>query len=498
MLQKRLEKISCLFQFSLRTLRSNVERRILQLIGFSQFCEQIADNILPYSAELPGVTQTAAGNILCLMWYHLKCNQIGETMKVLKNLSVTAVIFLAITSSCSAGENLSAPETQSVPDADAVQELVLGNNEFALDLYEKVCGIQESDNIFFSPYSISSALGMTYAGARGQTAAEMAGVLHFTLPVETTNRAFHSLTEILNSGDLSSSESGDSFTLSISNGLWVQDGYNLLDEYVSEVTRFYSAAVRNLDFINDSEDSRETINEWVAQSTLNRILNLIPPGSLDEDTRVVLTNAVYFKASWRKPFDERSTADAPFALVDGSTIDVPMMNQTGFFNYVATEGCKAVELDYAAGNASMLILLPDGDMEEFQQGFNADMLETIRRRLSSCNVSLSMPKFEFSRSMQLSDLLRELGMESAFGSAADFSGFTGNPDLFISKVLHKAFVKVDEAGTEAAAATAVVMGLTAIPQQPVQMNIDSPFMFFILDRESGSIVFMGRIMDPSA
>ncbi|MCK4806600.1 MAG: serpin family protein, partial [Candidatus Aegiribacteria sp.] len=171
---------------------------------------------------------------------------------------------------------------------------------------------------------------------------------------------------------------------------------------------------------------------------------------------------------------------------------------TGFFNYVATEGCKAVELDYAAGNASMLILLPDGDIGQFQQEFDAVKLETIRRRLSFCNVYLSMPRFEFSRSMQLSQMLRTLGMESAFGGGADFSGFTGSPDLFISEVLHKAFVKVDETGTEAAAATAVVMGITAMPPQPVQMNIDRPFMFFILDRESGSIVFMGRVMDPSA
>jgi len=338
---------------------------------------------------------------------------------------------------------------------------------------------------------------MTYAGARGQTAAEMAEVLHFTLPVEAINRAFYSLTGALGSGENSSSDSGDSFTLSISNGLWVEAGFSLLDEYVAEVTRYYSAAVRNLDFISDPEGSRETINEWVAERTMNRIQDLIPSGALNEDTRVVLTNAVYFKASWSNPFDERSTADAPFSLAGDSTIDVPMMNQTEFFNYVATEGCRAVELDYAAGGASMLILLPDGDIEEFQQGFSADMLQTIRRRLSSCNVTLSMPKFEFSRSMQLSQLLRELGMVSAFGSGADFSGFTGNPDLFISEVLHKAFVKVDETGTEAAAATAVIMALTAIPEQPMQMNINSPFLFFILDSESGSILFMGRVMNPS-
>ncbi len=418
-------------------------------------------------------------------------------MKVFANLSIIAVVLLTTVISCSAEENLSLPEAQSFTDTQAVQELVRGNNEFALDLYEEVCEMLESDNIFFSPYSISSALGMTYAGAEGQTAAEMAEVLHFTLTVEATSRAFHSLTETLSSDEHVRYESGDPFTLSISNGLWVQDGFNLLDEYVAEVTMYFSAAVRNLDFINDPDGSRETINGWVAESTLDRIQNLIPRGVLNDDTRVVLTNAVYFKASWMKPFHEFSTSDAQFFLSNGSTIDVPMMNQTDYFRYVSTEGCSAVELDYAAGNASMLILLPDGDIEEFQQNFDAGILETIRERLSSIRVSISMPKFEFSQSMQLSQILRTLGMESAFGSGADFSGFTGSPDLFISEVLHKAFVKVDETGTEAAAATAVVMGITAIPEQPVEMNINRPFLFFILDRESGSIVFMGRIMNPS-
>ena len=217
-------------------------------------------------------------------------------MKVFANLSIIAVVLLTTVISCSAEENLSLPEAQSFTDTQAVQELVRGNNEFALNLYEEVCEMLESDNIFFSPYSISSALGMTYAGAEGQTAAEMAEVLHFTLTVEATSRAFHSLTETLSSGEHVRYESGDPFTLSISNGLWVQDGFNLLDEYVAEVTMYFSAAVRNLDFINDPDGSREIINEWVAESTMNRILDLIPPGVLKEDTRVVLTNAVYFKA----------------------------------------------------------------------------------------------------------------------------------------------------------------------------------------------------------
>ncbi|MCK5064974.1 MAG: serpin family protein [Candidatus Fermentibacteraceae bacterium] len=418
-------------------------------------------------------------------------------MKVLTNLSATAVILLTIVLSCSAEENLSIPEAQTITDTQAVQELISGNNDFAMDLYKEVCRIHVSDNIFLSPYSISSALGMTYAGARGETAAEMAEVLHFTLPVEAINRAFYSLSATLSSGDPIRAESGDPFTLSISNGLWVQDGFNLLDEYVDEITEYYCAAVRNLDFVDDPDHSRETINNWVAENTMDRIQNLIPPGVLNDETRVVLTNAVYFKASWLKPFDERSTSDAQFLLADGSAIEAPMMSQTDHFRFVSTEGCSAVELDYAAGNASMLILLPDGDIEEFQQNFDAGMLESIRRRLSSVRVSLSMPKFEFSRSLQLSQILRTLGLEFALGSGADFSGITGNPDLFISEVLHKAFVKVDEAGTEAAAATAVVMGLTAMPEEPIEMNINRPFLFFILDRDSGSIVFMGRIMDPS-
>jgi len=397
----------------------------------------------------------------------------------------------------SAQENLVPPGTQPLGGDQAVTALVKGNNEFALNMYGEICTARDTDNIFFSPYSISSALAMTWDGARGQTAVDMAETLNFTLSVEETDRAFHSLTEAMSSGNLTGAETGEPFTLSVSNGLWVQDGFNLLEEYINEVTRYYGAGVRNLDFSGDPEGSREIINNWVAESTLNRILNLIPRGLLAEDTRVVLTNAVYFKASWENPFDEHCTSNAPFTLLDGSEIDVPMMNQTNYFKYVSTDGCSAVELDYASGNASMLIILPDEDITEFQRTFDTGMFEAIRRRLSSCNVSLSMPEFEYTRSLQLSQMLRTLGMGSAFDGSADFSGFTGSPGLFISEVLHKAFVKVDESGTEAAAATAVIMRETAMPVEPVTMNINRPFMFFILDKETGSIVFMGRVTNPS-
>jgi len=423
--------------------------------------------------------------------------ELEEEMKYTPYLPIVTVILLTLTACCSAEENLSVPEELSISQTQVIQEQVLGNNEFAMDLYQELCGSLQSDNIFFSPYSISSALGMAYAGARGQTAADMAEALHFRFPVEVLNRAFYSLTEELNSEDFSGAEEGEPFTLTIVNGLWVQDGINLLDDYVSEVTRYYSAAVRNLDFINDPEGSSETINEWIAESTRDRIKDLISPGTLNEETRVVLTNAVYFNAAWLKPFDERATTDAPFEHADRSTVDVPMMKRTDYFRYASTEGCSAVELDYAAGNASMLIILPDGSITDFQQTFDADKLETVRRRLSSCNVSLSMPRFEFTESIQLRPVLSAMGMGSAFMESADFSGITGSQDLFISDVLHKAFVKVDETGTEAAAATALIMGITAMPLQPVEMTINRPFMFFIIDNGTGSIVFMGRVMDPS-
>ncbi len=412
-------------------------------------------------------------------------------MKALINLMSIAV--LTVVSGCSAGDNLVTP----VSDEQAVAALVRGNNEFALDLYREVCDMEESDNVFFSPYSISSALGMTFFGAGGQTAVDMAEVLHFTLPAESVNRAFHLITETLGSGTLPGAESGEQFTLAISNGLWVQDGFKLLDSFVTEVTGCYAASVENLDFSGDAEGSREIINSRVAESTMDKILNLIPTGVLGPDTRVVLTNAVYFKASWNHPFDRHATSDASFTLTGGAVVTVPMMTQTEYFNYASAEGWSAVSLDYVGGDVSMLIILPDGDIQELQQNLSADMLETIRGELSSQNVHLSMPGFEFTKSIGLSDILSSLGMESAFGSGADFSGFTGNRDLFISDVVHKAFVKVDEDGTEAAAATAVVMKLLCMPEPPVEMNINRPFVFLILDETTGSIVFMGRVMDPS-
>jgi len=387
----------------------------------------------------------------------------------------------------------------SPPDVDqvAVSELVRGNNEFAMKLFSEVCSSDRSDNVFLSPYSISSALGMTYTGASGKTASEMADVLNFNPSVETTGYAFNHLNSVIGSGTRSEFMTGDPFVLSIANALWVQDGFNLLSDFTTNVTRYYDAPVVNLDFTGDPGGSRETINAWVAQKTVDKILDLIPEGILGAETRLVLTNAVYFKASWLHPFSELATADSRFILEDGSTVVVPMMTQTEHFSHGESENWSAVSLDYEDGSASMLIIVPRGDFQEFQESFNAGVLDGIRETMMSRNVHLTMPRFEFTRSISLTGVLSSLGMESAFNSSADFSGITGNTDLFISEILHKAYVKVDEKGTEAAAATAVVMSLQAMPEPPIEMNINSPFIFLIMDRGTGSIVFMGRVMNPA-
>ena len=405
-------------------------------------------------------------------------------------LTVLAAFF-----SCSAQGNTTAPETGG--QEYRVQELAEGGNAFALDLFAEISRDAGSDNVFFSPYSISAAMAMASAGASGETASQMAEVLRLSPSPEATGEAFMSLDSIISSHPREI-RSGEAFQLSVSNGLWVNSGFQLLDSYIREVEEFYGAGVRDLDLSQDPEGSREVINDWVAEKTMQKILDLIPPGVLNADTRLVITNAVYFKASWAKPFDEAATSDADFHLSDGSIVTVPMMTQTDFFSYVETEGCSAVELGYAGGGTSMLLLLPNDDIEVFQENLTADMLQTIRSRMSSVNVRLTMPRFSFTRSLQLGRKLQDMGMTDAFSSAADFSGITGGRDLFISEVVHKAFVKVDEAGTEAAAATAVMMSITAMPGETLEFTADRPFIFMILNRETGTVLFMGRVMDPSA
>jgi len=253
-----------------------------------------------------------------------------------------------------------------------------------------------------------------------------------------------------------------------------------------------------VDFIGETEKSRVTINDWVSEQTEDRIKDLIPPGVINFLTRLVLTNAIYFNAAWLYPFDEDITSDGLFHLLDGSDVTVPMMKQTESFRYMEGENYQAVEMSYDGQELSMLVMLPGaGQFDAFEKELDAELFNEITDKLGTNEVALTMPKFEYESSFGLKEALSMLGMEIAFSEQADLSGMDGSRSLFIQDVVHKAFVSVDEAGTEAAAATAVIVGLTAAPAEPVEVRIDRPFIFLIRDIQTGSIIFVGRVLNPA-
>jgi serpin B len=400
-----------------------------------------------------------------------------------------------------AGEVLqSDKERITSPDVltDEQALLVEGNSAFAFELYQALKG--EEGNLFYSPYSISLALAMTYAGASGETALQMADTLHFLLEQEKLHPAINWLdTQLASRGEGAKGKDDEGFRLNIVNAIWGQKDYEFLSDFLDVLAENYGAGLRILDFIMETEQSRLTINDWVSDQTEGRIEDLIPQGAIDEWTRLVLTNAIYFNAAWANPFNEDITADGPFYLLDGGQVTVPMMRQMESFGYTEGEGYQAVELLYDGGELSMVILLPEaGEFEAFEEGLQAQQVSDIISDLQSTEVALTMPQFEFDSEFSLKDTLAGMGMPIAFSGAADFSVMTGKPELFISDVVHKAFVAVDEAGTEAAAATAVIMKLTAVPEPPVEVNIDHPLIFLIRDIETGAILFVGRVVNPAA
>ena len=393
-------------------------------------------------------------------------------------------------------------DTSPEVSEDDLALLVEGNSAFAFELYQALRKQEDNkdDNLFYSPYSISVALAMTYAGARGDTAEEMAATLHFILEQDGLHSAFNWLdTKLAGRGEGAQGADDEAFRLNIVNAIWGQKDYGFLMEFLDVLAENYGAGLRVLDFINETEKSRITINDWVSDQTEGRIEDLIPQGVIDALTRLVLTNAIYFNAAWEYPFDKKTTADGPFYLLDGGQVSVPMMKQTESFGYTEGDGYQAVELLYDGGELSMVILLPASeDFEAFEQGLEAQGVSDIISDLQPAEVGLTMPKFKFDSEFSLKDTLEGMGMELAFSGAADFSGMTGTPDLCISEVLHKAFVSVYESGTEAAAATAVVMRETAMPGEPVEVTIDHPFIFLIRDIETGAILFVGRVLNLGA
>ena len=381
---------------------------------------------------------------------------------------------------------------------DDLGALNAGNSAFAFNLYQVLRS--QAGNLLFSPFSISEALAMTYAGAGGETAQQMAAALHFTLPQDRLHPAFNALDLQLNSAGSAAQNSTDQgFKLSVVNALWGQQGFTFLPPFLDTLSQNYGAGMHLLNFKDSAEPSRQAINAWVSAQTQKKIQDLLPQGSVLPTTRLVLTNAVYFKAAWSFQFKPENTKDLPFFLSDGSQVNVPTMQQIESLGYAADNGVQVVELPYSNSSLSMVILLPAaGTLDSFEASLDPARLNSLLNNLStSQEVTLTLPKFKFDASFNLNDALSALGMPDAFdASKADFSGMDGQKDLLIQGVLHKAYIAVDEQGTEAAAATGVVVGLMAMPAGNVTVNIDHPFLFLITDRSSGTILFVGRVVDP--
>ncbi len=388
-------------------------------------------------------------------------------------------------------------ELSPVTSSEDLSALADGNAAFAFDLYRTLRA--EGGNLFFSPHSISTALAMTYAGAAGETASQMAATLHFALPQDRLHPAFNAYGLDLEARAKEPTE-GTPFELSIANSLWGQQGFAFRPEFLDLLGENYGAGMRLVDFVADAEAARQAINRWVSDETRERIEDLIPEGAVDAMTRLVLANAIYFKAGWLHPFDDSATGPEPFHLLDGSTLDVPMMHHSETYGYAIREGFRAVELPYLNGDISMLILLPDeGRFQDVEQALTPEMVREVSGNLTHGPVNLGLPKFTYESAFSLRDALVSLGMTDAFDpDRADFSGMDGARDLYISHVLHKAFVSVDEEGTEAAAATAVIMSVTSAPaDEPITLTVDRPFIYLIRDGQTGSILFMGRVIEPA-
>jgi serpin B len=418
-------------------------------------------------------------------------------MRAKKSAFILAVV--AVTAvGCFGGE-----QRKADPELDKV--VVRGNNEFALALFARLR--ENQGNLFFSPYSISTALAMTYAGARGQTETQMAKVLHFPtlagekVPPEPVMQEgqFHSaFGEVVK--DLNQRAKKGGYELAVANALWGQKGYKLLDDFLKLIETEYGGRLTEVDFVTATESARKTINTWVEEKTKDKIKELLKPGVLDAMTRLVLTNAIYFKGNWARQFKKDRTKQSPFTLASGEKVDAPMMNQTGEFRYMEAEDFQALELPYVDNELSMIILLPrdtDG-LPKFEKTLNLEDFSQWLDRLHRREVIVSVPKFKMTSQFSLASVLTSMGMADAFSArAADFSGITGSRDLFISAVIHKAYVDVNEEGTEAAAATGVTMRLTSVgPTQTPVFRADHPFLFLIRDNHSGSILFIGRLMNP--
>jgi serpin B len=404
-------------------------------------------------------------------------------------LRIVVAAFVLLLAGSPAQPSRAAEKEGATKVSRELRAIAKSNNRFAFDLYSRLR--RKDGNLFFSPTSISTALAMTYAGAEGDTEKEMATVLRFTLPESEVHPAFASLMATLNAPKKDTE-------LRIANRLWGQTGYGFLPGFIATTGKQYGAELAEVDFLNGTEKSRQEINVWVERQTNDKITELLRQGAVSSSTRLVLTNAIYFNGKWRHEFRKKATTNAPFTVSATEKVDVPLMFQKESSKYGETGELQFLEMPYKGEDLSMLILLPkkvDG-LRALEKELTAGNLEKWTSSMQRPDVETYLPQFKLTAEFQLNSVLAEMGMPSAFDPGkADFSGMNGQRDLFISAAIHKAFVDVNEEGTEAAAATAVVADATFTPE-PAVFRADHPFVFMIRENRTGSILFMGRVTNP--
>ncbi|GIK64819.1 MAG: serine/threonine protein kinase [Chloroflexota bacterium] len=405
---------------------------------------------------------------------------------------------------------LSQPSHSSAQGSD-FSTIAASQNQFAFDFYQQIRD-DNDDNLIFSGYSIWQALAMVYAGARGNTESQMATALHYDLPQSELHSMIAGLNADIASRSVLPEEMADlnpelqPLQLNIANGIWGQSGAPFEQAFMDISAQQYQSEMFQADFANGSiSDIASEINRWATEQTQGKISDIISPNTLTRNTMMVLVNAIYFKGSWGSSFSESATQDAPFYLTDGRDVTVPMMFQNGTFRYAVTDSFEAVELPYAGGTAAMILILPKGSLEIVEQTFDLEMFNGIRSQMETTTIfaNLYVPKFEFLNMLGLDDPMKTMGMIDAFDpNKADFSGIL-SPEiaqLFVSTALQKAYIKIDEAGTEAAAVTGFMVGgvISEQPQPiPVEIRFDHPFLYAIYDKPTGTILFMGRVMNPA-
>ena len=423
----------------------------------------------------------------------------GEKMKKMTIMSIAIAVIIIISgifySLYFLKDDSGFSTTKQVPLADdtnataeSVSLLVDSLNDFSFDFYKEIVKNEEG-NIFFSPYSIFTALSMAYEGARGNTSEEMQNVLNIPQNDSPTLGSFGRIYNLLNQNQYG-------YTISTANAFWAHKDYIFLEEYIGLLENFYMAEANELDFSKNIE-AAEIINDWIEEKTNDKIKDMIKPDMLSDLTKLVLTNAIYFKGLWDSPFNPEMTYETDFELLSGETVKINMMSdpKDSFFNYSETDSLQILELDYKGDDLSMIVILPKvNNITLAESSMNFENFSNWKNELYEVDINVEIPQFKFETKYSLNGLLNDMGIIDAFiPGVADFSGMDGTKNLFISRALHQAYIEVNEKGTEAAAATTIIMELTAMPSSFIANH---PFVFLIQHKETGAILFIGRVMNP--